>query len=70
LPQNTADIQLYHIRLVVNSDKLSEGTRTLLGQHFYTNSDFGLFSTQIHCAHDLLLNNTQVVVYFFTLGAA
>jgi hypothetical protein len=55
---------------VVNSDKLSEGTQTLLSQHFYTNSDFGPFSAQIHCAYDLLLNNTQVVVHFFMLGTA
>jgi cellular nucleic acid-binding protein len=68
LPQDATTLRLYHIRFVVASDKLGLDARTLLGEYFFVNGDFGPFTPQIHKARDILLNSPAVVVHFFTLG--
>ena len=42
--------------------------RMLLSKYFFVNKDFGLFTTQIHKAQDMLLNSPVIVVHFFTLS--
>jgi hypothetical protein len=68
LSQNGASLGLYHITFTVASSKAASGVRTLLGESFYADGDFGPYTEDIHHTRDLFLTNPSVVVHFFTLG--